>query len=237
MNKSEKEKLLKNITQYGIPIITVLSTFITSLMTASKFIERSNILHRNSIYNTSLIDISSNEIVANIFISIISSILFIIALFNIKNINKCGKFKISISAIIVLLVGTFILNYDIFFKYNYQLVFIVMLMSTGISYFTLYKIKIENLVMDSILLGISIILTIAITPIFSTYFLPNNNITLTKYKNEITNDNFEKFVIYQTNEYSVLCNYDLNEDNKIKKDCTTYEMVNNTDLIFKTYSK
>lgn len=107
-----------NITKQIIPILTFLSACLTALMTASKFIFYKNLLIKNSIFNTSLIIINKSEIIANSFISIISSIFFVCALIQIKNIKKKefkgikkDNIKKRVGAITNITIGTILINY------------------------------------------------------------------------------------------------------------------------------
>ena len=63
-----------------------------------------------------------------------------------------------------------------------------------------------------------------------------NDVYIAKEKN---NTEFsDKIIIYQTNEYSVLCDYTyITTDNSIKTECSTYQVINNNNLVFERYNK
>lgn len=241
--KNNKEAI--SIIEHIIPILTFLSTIFTSAMIATKYIAENNNLKKHLIFNKSLIRIDLNEVISIMFIAIIVAVIFVIIFFMIKNNNNNVLREIFIIGLLIL--NSFLIYYDAFFKYNISVILFEMLLSTMIWCFILKRVKLKNRVEDSATLIIAIIITIVLLPLLtsltsmfnskSTIFLSKrNDIYIAKEK---SNTEFsDKIVIYQTNEYSVLCNYNyITTNNSIKTECSTYQVVSNDELIFERYNK
>lgn len=242
--KNNKEAI--SIIEHIIPILTFLSTIFTSAMIATKYIAENNNLKKHLIFNKSLIKIDLNEVISIMFIAIIVAVIFVIIFFMIKNNNKHNALR-EVFIIGLLILNSFLIYYDAFFKYNISVIIFEMLLSTMIWYFILKRVKVKNGVEDSAKLIIAIIITIVFLPLLtsfksmfnskSTLFLSSrNDIYIAKEKNNTESSN--KIIIYQTNEYSVLCDYNyITTDNSIKTECSTYQVINNEELIFERYNK
>jgi len=232
-DNTEITELIKEITEY-VPILTLISTILVSMMTSSKFIMIKLTLFKYNIYQSSFISINSSEIIANMFISIIVSFIFVYALIQIKKVKITIKnWRKILNIVIYLLIGNSILNYELFFLYDIDKIIILIILSVIISYYNLNKINIDNLVTDSIFIGITLLICISLFPI--AMFVNNTNLNLAKYKeNSFNEETPEKVIIYNNGEKSILCNYDSNnKDNKI--DCSSYEIVNNTDILISSF--
>ena len=242
----KNNKTAISIIEHIIPILTFLSTIFTSAMIATKYIAENNNLKKHLIFNKSLIKIDLNEVISITFIAIIVAVIFVIVFFMIKN-NKKHSVLREIFIIGLLILNSFLIYYDAFFKYSISVIIFEMLLSTIIWFTMLKKIKVKNGVEDTITLIISITITIVLLPLLtsfksminskSTIFLSNrNDIYIAKEKNNT--EYLDKIIIYQTNEYSVLCNYTyITTDNSIKTECSAYQVINNEDLIFERYNK
>lgn len=232
-----------NIIEHIIPILTFLSTIFTSAMIATKYITENNNLKRHLIFNKALIKIDLNEVISIMFISIIVASIFVIIFYLIKNNHSLLR---EVFIIILLIFNSFLIYYDAFFKFNVSVILFEMLIFITIWVLILKKIKVKNGVEDAVTLIIAITITIVLLPLLTSfksminskstiYLSSRNDIYLAKEKNNT--ESLDKIIIYQTNEYSVLCDYTyISNNNSIKTECSTYQVINNDELLFERYN-